>query len=279
MTLNEREKEWGAPVLLGVPFDANSSYKRGAAAAPTPIREALRSDASNLWTELGVDLSRPGLIADAGDLELPEESDTAFPIIEKKIEEILATRRRPVVLGGDHSITYPIVRSFGRQFKDLTVIVFDAHPDLYNDFDGNRFSHASPFARIMEDKAARRLIQVGIRTLNSHQRKQAERFGVEVFEIGKKKSLEEIKTWCPVYVSFDMDVLDPAFAPGVSHREPGGMTVREVLEHLHSITAAVVGADIVEYNPSRDVSDLTACVAGKILKELLGKMVMQCKCP
>jgi arginase family enzyme len=82
-----------------------------------------------------------------------------------------------------------------------------------------------------------------------------------------------------VYVSFDMDVLDPAFAPGVSHREPGGMSVREVLEHLHSITATIVGADIVEYNPSRDVSELTGAVAGKILKELLGKMLMACNCP
>ena len=279
MTGNDREKEWGAPVLVGIPFDANSSYQRGAAAAPKPIREALNSDASNMWTELAVDLSRPGSFADAGDLELPADGVSAFAIIEKKIDEILASRRRPVALGGDHSITYPIVRSFGRAFKDLTVIHFDAHPDLYNDYDGNRLSHASPFARIMEEKAARRLIQVGIRTMTSHQRKQAERFGVEVFEIGRKKALEEIKTWCPVYVSFDMDVLDPAFAPGVSHREPGGMTVREVIEHLHSITAAVVGADIVEYNPGRDVSELTATVAGKILKEVLGKMVMQCKCP
>jgi arginase family enzyme len=115
--------------------------------------------------------------------------------------------------------------------------------------------------------------------MNPQQKKQAERFKVEVFEIGRKRALEEVKTWCPVYVSFDMDVLDPAFAPGVSHREPGGMSVREVLEHLHSITATIVGADIVEYNPSRDVSELTATVAGKILKELLGKMLMACNCP
>jgi arginase family enzyme len=120
---------------------------------------------------------------------------------------------------------------------------------------------------------------VGIRTINPPQRKQAERFGVEIFGIGHERALEEVKTWCPVYVSFDMDVLDPAFAPGVSHREPGGMSVREVLEHLHSITATIVGADIVEYNPSRDVSELTAAVAGKILKELLGKMMSSCTCP
>jgi arginase family enzyme len=131
----------------------------------------------------------------------------------------------------------------------------------------------------MEEKLTKRLIQVGIRTLNPHQKKQAARFGVEIYEIGHERALEEVKTWCPVYVSFDMDVLDPAFAPGVSHREPGGMSVREVLDHLHSITATIVGADIVEYNPSRDVSELTATVAGKILKEILGKMLTSYTCP
>ena len=268
---------WGAPTLLGVPFDANSSYKRGSAAAPPLIRDALTCDASNMWTELGVDVGAPGAYADAGDLKL--ESDGAFTAIEEAVSGLLAKRRRPVILGGDHSITYPVVRAFGKIFPDLTIIHFDAHTDLYDEFQGNRYSHASPFARIMEDKLAKRLIQVGIRTLNAHQRKQAERFRVEIFNIGHKRALEEVKTWCPVYVSFDMDVLDPAFAPGVSHREPGGMTVREVLEHLHSITAAIVGADIVEYNPSRDVSELTATVAGKILKEILGKMITECKCP
>ena len=268
---------WGAPTLLGVPVDENSSFKRGAAAAPPLIRDALRSDSSNMWTELGVDVGAVGAYEDAGELKLPEGDP--FPAIEQAVDGLLDKRQRPVVLGGDHSITYPILRAFGRRFKELTLIHFDAHPDLYEDFQGNRHSHASPFARIMEEKLAKRLIQVGIRTMNPQQKKQAARFGVEVFEIGRKRALEEVKTWCPVYVSFDMDVLDPAFAPGVSHREPGGMSVREVLEHLHSITATIVGADIVEYNPSRDVSELTAAVAGKILKELLGKMLMACNCP
>jgi arginase len=268
---------WGAPTLLGVPVDQNSSYKRGAAAAPPLIREALRCDSSNMWTELGVDVGAEGAYADAGDLKLA--GGDPFPAIERTVDALLDKRRRPVSLGGDHSITYPILRAFGRRFKDLTLIHFDAHPDLYDEFQGNRHSHASPFARIMEEKLANRLIQVGIRTMNPAQKKQAARFNVEVFEIGRKRALEEVKTWCPVYVSFDMDVLDPAFAPGVSHREPGGMSVREVLDHLHSITATIVGADIVEYNPSQDVSELTATVAGKILKELLGKMLMACNCP
>jgi arginase len=272
-----RKLPWGVPTLLGVPWDANSSYKRGAAAAPPLIRDALRCDSSNLWTELGVDVGAEGAYADAGDLRFGDGD--AFASIEQAVVGLLEKRQRPVCLGGDHSITYPILKAFGRRFKDLTLIHFDAHPDLYDQFQGNRHSHASPFARIMEEKLTKRLIQVGIRTLNPAQKKQAARFNVEVYEIGHERALEEVKTWCPVYLSFDMDVLDPAFAPGVSHREPGGMSVREVLEHLHSITATIVGADIVEYNPSRDVSELTAGAAGKVLKEVLGKMLSSCTCP
>ncbi len=268
---------WGPPTLLGVPFDENSSYKRGAAAAPPLIRDALRSDASNMWTELGVDVGVEGAYKDAGNLNFNDGDP--FAVIEVTVNTLLEKRQRPVCLGGDHSITYPILRAVGRHFKDLTLIHFDAHPDLYDEFQGSKRSHASPFARIMEDKLTKRLIQVGIRTMNSHQKAQAKRFGVEVYEIGHKRALEEVKTWCPVYVSFDMDVLDPAYAPGVSHREPGGMSVREVLDHLHSITATIVGADIVEFNPSRDVSELTADVAGKVLKEILGKMMSSCTCP
>src|SRR5882672_5511513 len=174
---------WGAPTLLGVPLDENSSYKRGSAAAPPLIRDALRCDSSNMWSELGVDVGAEGAYVDAGDLPLPQKE--VFREIENSVEALLVKRQRPVCLGGDHSITYPIVRAFGRHFKDLTIIHFDAHPDLYDDFQGNRHSHASPFARIMEEKLAKRLIQVGIRTMNPAQKKQAARFGVEVYEIGR----------------------------------------------------------------------------------------------
>lgn len=273
----QKGRVWGPPTLLGVPFDANSSYLRGAAGAPPLIREALRCEASNMSTETGVDLGADGAFQEAGDLSLPEKD--AFPRIQTAVADLLEKHQRPVCLGGDHSITYPIVQAFGSTFNDLTIIHFDAHPDLYDEFQGNRYSHACPFARIMEEKLAKRLIQIGIRTMNEHQRKQAQRFDVEVFELSRLPAFEQLKTWCPVYVSFDMDVLDPAFAPGVSHREPGGISVRDVIWHLHSITGTIVGADIVEYNPKRDVSQLTAGVAGKILKEILGKMVLECHCP
>jgi len=165
------------------------------------------------------------------------------------------------------------MKAFARRYRELRIFHFDAHPDLYEEFEGNRLSHACPFARIMESGLAKRLVQIGIRTLNRHQREQAEKFGVEVVEMRALPAYEKLKAAGPVYITFDMDVLDPAFAPGLSHREPGGMSVREAIAHLHAIQGDIVGADLVEYNPVRDVAGMTATVAAKILKEILGKMI------
>ena len=259
------------PTLLGIPFDGQSSYLRGAGEAPEKIREALRCDASNSWTELGMDLGAAGTYEDAGDLEFAEKD--AFAAIENGVGNLVERGKRPVCLGGDHSITYPIVKAFARRYSELTIFHFDAHPDLYEEFEGNRLSHACPFARIMEAGLAKRLVQVGIRTINGHQREQAKRFGVEVVEMRGLPACEKLKAAGPVYITFDMDVLDPAFAPGISHREPGGMSVREAIAHLHSIDGEIVGADVVEYNPVQDLAGVTATVAAKIVKEVLGKMI------
>jgi arginase len=259
------------PTLLGIPFDANSSYLRGSAEAPLKIRAAMRCDASNLWTESGVDLGVAGTFGDAGDLQL--EGGNAFAEIESAVGELLQKGETPVLLGGDHSITYPIVKAFAGHYPELTILHFDAHPDLYAEFEGNRLSHACPFARIMEAGLAKRLVQIGIRTMNGHQREQAAKFGVEVMEMRALPAYDRMKGSGPIYITFDIDALDPAFAPGVSHREPGGMSVREAIAHLHAIKGEIVGADIVEYNPVQDVAGVTATVAAKILKEILGKMI------
>lgn len=262
----------GSPALLGIPFDANSSYLRGPAQAPPLIRKAFHCDSSNLWTETGVDLGAESLFSDAGDLKLTKKG--AFAAIEDAVSSLLQKGQRPICLGGDHSITYPILRAFARKYSGLTIVHFDAHPDLYDELQGSRQSHACPFARVMEEGCAKRLIQLGIRTLNDHQRRQAERFGVEIQQMRDLPALEKLKLTGSVYISFDIDVLDPAFAPGISHREPGGMSVREAITHLHAITGEIVGADLVEYNPRQDVSGLTAMVCGRLLKEILGKMIL-----
>jgi arginase len=259
------------PTLIGIPFDANSSYMRGAAGAPARIRESMHCDASNMWSEVGIDVGAPGAFADRGDLQLRD--DNAFAAIEQSINGSLAEGEQPVCVGGDHSITYPILRALGKRYPDLTIVHFDAHPDLYDEFEGNRLSHACPFARIMEEGLAKKLVQVGIRTMNEHQRRQAKKFSVELVEMQSLPAYDRLKLQGAVYISFDVDVLDPAFAPGVSHREPGGMSVREAIAHLHAIQGRIVGADLVEYNPVHDVSGVTATVAGKILKEILGKMI------
>ncbi len=265
------------PTLLGIPFDANSSFLRGPSHAPAKIREALHCDASNSWSESGVDISAPAAYTDAGDLQLHDSKLKVaqdFAMIDEAIEKLLANGAQPVSLGGDHSITYPILKAFSRHHPSLTIAHFDAHPDLYDQFEGDRLSHACPFARIMEEHLAKRLIQIGIRTLTKHQREQAEKFGVEILQMSRLPACDQLKIQGPVYVSFDLDVLDPAFAPGISHREPGGMTVREAIAHLHAIEGTIVGADLVEYNPEQDVAGLTATVAAKILKEILGKMIV-----
>jgi agmatinase len=178
-----------------------------------------------------------------------------------------------ITLGGDHSISFPVIRAYAREFPKLNILHFDAHPDLYDELDGNPYSHACPFARIMEENLANRLVQVGIRTLNEHQYKQAQRFGVEVIHMSHIGDAKNLSFDGPVYISLDMDCFDPAFAPGVSHHEPGGMSTRDVLEIIKNLKGKVVGADIVEFNPERDINSMTAMVAGKMLKELIARVL------
>ena len=264
--------------LLGIPYDANSSYLRGPALAPPLIRQALACDSTNQWTEDGVDLGRPGTFHDIGDLKLPSDSTAAFDHIEKAVANVLTLGHPLISLGGDHSITYPTLRGYRSRFPELTILHFDAHPDLYDELSGNRHSHACPFARIMEEGLAKRLIQVGIRTINAHQLDQARRFGVEVITMRNLQNFAQIEFQGPLFISLDVDVLDPAFAPGISHYEPGGMSVREVLICIQTLRAPIVGADIVEYNPTRDRESQTAMVCAKFLKEIAAAMLRR-GCP
>jgi arginase len=179
-----------------------------------------------------------------------------------------------LALGGDHAITYPIVRAYGVKYDPLNILHLDAHPDLYDEYKGNRFSHACPLARIMEEKLVSRLVQVGIRTMNPHQRAQVERFGVEVIEMWQWDPRLTLEFEGPLYVSLDLDVLDPAFAPGISHREPGGLSTRELLGLLQGLQRPIVGADIVELNPERDPMGIATVAAAKILKEIVACMLV-----
>lgn len=239
------------------------------------------------------------------------DASQARAAIEVGVRAILARQGLPVVLGGDHSISYPVLRAW-RDAPVAAILHIDAHGDLYDEFPAfapasapafapegatarlgppggvtasgpggvpeplvevagqtDRYSHACPFARVMEDGLTARLVQVGVRTATPHLVAQAARFGVESYGMDRWRDAPIEDLPGPLYVSIDLDGLDPAFAPGVAHPEPGGLSTRDVVGLLHRIQAPIAGIDIVEYNPLNDHRDLTARVAAKLLKEAL----------
>ncbi len=254
--------------LIGIPFDKHSSYLEGPAEAPELIIEAIESYSANFFTESLVDLDQHPQVKWCGNAHLSD-----YWSIEQPIAEILNQGAIPFSIGGDHSMTFPILKAMAQKHEKLSILHFDAHGDLYDELDGNKYSHACPFARIMENGLAQELTQVGIRTMTQHQKEQADRFGVNVIQMKDWNSDLTFNLEGPVYLSFDMDVLDPAFAPGVSHHEPGGFSTREALEMIQALDVNIVGCDIVEYNPRRDFNGVTAMVAAKIIKELLAKLL------
>jgi agmatinase len=258
--------------LLGVPHDDNSSYLRGSAEAPDAIRRMLHCDAYTGWSESGIDLGAAGRLVDHGDVDFAAAADP-WAAIEAAVGRALDSGNPLISLGGDHAVTHPILRGIRRRHPRLTILHIDAHPDIYDAYQGNTRSHASPFARIMEEGLADRLITVGLRAFNDHHRAQFARFGVETVEADRCHGALRLEFATPVYVTIDMDALDPAYAPGVSHREPGGLSPRWVIDLLHRIDRPIVGGDIVECNPRRDIQDMTAGVAAKLLKELAGMML------
>jgi arginase len=264
--------------LLGLPTDRNSSFLRGPAKAPAAIRRELFNEGGNAFNETGLNLRAAGVFEDAGDAALRED-DGDLARIEDAVAEQLGAGRRVVSLGGDHSVTFPIMRAYARAFPNVSIVHFDAHPDMYPSFQGNPLSHASPFARILESGGIGRLVQIGIRTMTPPQQRVADEYGVSVFAAWELDAARAALPDGNVYVTLDLDGLDPAFAPGVSHREPGGLSVREVLELVRAIPGKIVGADVVEYNPDEDVANMTAAVAAKFAREFAARIYRDAETP
>ena len=257
--------------VIGVPWDEKSSFMRGCADAPHKIWDAFQCDSANTCAENGQDLGKLANFSFQGNMKLSSGN-----AVLEEISHLAATTVTagilPLFLGGDHAVTYPLVKGIAGHYKNLSILHFDAHPDLYDQFEGHRYYHGSPFARIMESGLAKRLVSVGIRTMNPHQRQQADRFGVEIVDMIHFDSREAIAFDGPVYLSIDLDVLDPAFAPGLSHHEPGGLSTRELIRAIQTFKGNLVAADIVEYNPYRDIQNVTAMVAAKLMKEVAARL-------
>ncbi len=265
------EGEKGDIVILGVPFDSNSSFLRGAAIGWEALWSFINSGSSNWSSEDGIDISKVKKVKFLGKIKARD-----YFGIEDEIKEILKKNVKIISIGGDHSITLPILRAFSKFFRNIEIIHFDAHPDLYEKYEDNPYSHACAFARIMEEGLARKVTSIGVRASTPHQKHQAKKLGVEFIPLEDLHLIFKIKFENPVYLSIDIDSLDPAFAPGVSHPEPGGLSTRELLDIIKKVKIpSIIGADIVEFNPLRDINNITSAVVFKILKELISKFLQK----
>ncbi|MBZ4687226.1 MAG: agmatinase [Clostridia bacterium] len=257
--------------LIGVPMDFTVSFRPGARSGPGRIREV--SEVLEEYSPLRNRELSEVPFSDLGDLDLPWGNvEKSLGIIEKAANFCLKERKKPFFLGGEHLITWPIVKSIYKEYKDLKVIQFDAHADLREDYLGEKFSHATVMRQICNVIGPENVYQLGIRSGT----KEEFAYGNEYTNFYPHKLLEvieEVAESCagyPVYLTIDIDVFDPAYAPGTGTPEPGGHTSREVIGALSCLKdLTLVGCDIVEVAPAHDTGDITSILAAKMVREIL----------
>ena len=267
------EYEDAQAVIYGMPMDFTVSYRPGSRFGPKRIREV----------SIGLEEYSPYLnrelneikYFDAGDIPLPfGNPGKSVEIIGEYVAKLLEDGKFPLGLGGEHLVAWPIIREVYKKYPDLVLIHFDAHTDLRENYEGEEFSHATPIRKAVELMGGKNVYQFGIRSgLKEEFEFARENINFYPFEVLEplKKVLPTIKGR-PVYLTIDIDVLDPAFAPGTGTLEAGGITSKEVLAAIHEIANAgvqMVGADIVEVAPIYDLSDQTAILASKMVREML----------
>jgi len=260
-------------VLYGIPFEGRVNQRKGAALGPGEIRRA--SDLLETYAPaLGVDLADLAL-ADAGDVHIPDaEPRAALRAVRDQLRDALDPRQRWVFLGGDHTVTAPVVEVALAHYPDLRVVQFDAHPDLRREFLGEAWNYASAMSRVLDCLRPDRLYQIGLRTGDREEWTPAR--GTRVFpawEGPAPHAAAQVATEVagrPLYVTIDIDVLDPGFAPGTGTPEAGGLTSRELLGTLRGLAGLdLVAADVVEVAPPYDHAEVTAVAASHAAYELL----------
>lgn len=278
-----REAERLDAALVGIPFDGGSSYRPGARFGPRAVRE--QSALIRPWHPVhGVAPFERLRVADYGDVDIvPISIERTFEVVEREMEHLVAHGVIPLSVGGDHSVTLPILRAVARRHGPVGLVHFDAHPDTWDEYFGSKYFHGAPFRRAVEEGVAdpRRMIQVGIR---------GPLYGPEDFAFHARHGLEVIRIedvkergtgWVagrlarlaggPVYCSFDIDAVDPAYAPGTGTPEVGGLTAYEALTLVRALRGLrLVGADVMEVSPAYDgPGQVTALLAANLLFEFL----------
>lgn len=257
-------------VILGCPYDGSASFRPGARFGPPAIRRASWG-IETYSPYFRKDLSRL-LIHDMGDLELPlGEKELSLDWIRKAIRMILNAKKLPVILGGDHLITLPVIEEILQFYPDTSLIHLDAHTDLRDDYLGERFSHSTVVKRIQSLLKKGRIFQIGIRSGTEVEFEEAEKMR-SIVSLGKNsfRSMMDYLKERPVYITLDLDVFDPSLLPGVGTPEPGGLTFQEFIPLLKKLRSLrVVGFDLVELTPDYDPSQISSVNASVILREMI----------
>ena len=249
-------KNEGDVNIVGIPLDITQTFRSGTREAPDEIRRC--SDSIEDYSPiLNRDL-REKEFTDLGNILLPM-SLHALEYIFNAINEV----KYPICLGGEHLITYPVVKALKKRYKNLVVLQFDAHLDMRNEYFGERFSHATVMRRIFD--LGVKVYQFGVRSGCREEYEFARKNGTII------KNIEEFDIKKPVYITIDIDVLDPAYAPGVTNPEPCGISTKELFDAIYRLDCDVVGFDIVEVAPIYDPASITAVTAAKIVRECILK--------
>ncbi|WP_366924566.1 agmatinase [Metallumcola ferriviriculae] len=266
------DKALGAKVvLIGAPMDFTVSFRPGTRLGPQQMRNV--SDGLEEYShDLGRELVETKFF-DSGDLELPFGNvSRSLDIIGGAIRDILKEGQMPFLLGGEHLVSFPAVEAVYNKYQDLVVLHFDAHADLRTDYLGESQSHATVIRKVSELIGGQNVYQFGIRSGTKEEFAYA-RDNTNLYYKTVKDALAEVLPTIkgrPVYLTIDIDVLDPAFAPGTGTPEPGGICSRELFESIYLLKGQrVVGMDLVEVSPFGDETWRTALAGAKIIRELL----------
>jgi agmatinase len=278
--------------FLGVPFDQGTTNRPGTRFGPGAIRN---SGVYNYYGYLGDMASRPtaaagyfdidthqhylyGLtMADCGDVNVvPSGVELTYERVKRSVSRILDRRAFPIILGGDHGITYPVLQAFS-EFKSVDIVHFDAHMDYVHDYQGIRFTHGSPIRRCAELSFVNEITSIGVRVARQEPFDDAIKRGNRILsadrfrELGATQAIAQVPRSDAIYVTIDIDVLNPAEAPGTGTPVVGGLTYLELREAIRRIPTRgrVVGLDLVEVSPPYDVSEQTSRLAGQLILDFL----------
>lgn len=248
--------------VLGCPLDTTSSFRSGSKFAPESIRKAswtLETYSPYLKMDL-IDME----FTDAGDLELPTGYLLdSLELIGSAVADLTWNSEKLLVLGGEHLVTYPVMKVVQEHFRDIQIVHFDAHCDLRDEYEGQKFSHATVM-NLVRELGITDIFQVGIR---SGTKREFDELRLVDSPVLLASSLDRQR---PVYITFDMDVFDPSLVPGVATPEPGGLMFKEIMEYFHVFQGMrIVAADIVELSPDYDSTFVSSVTAAKVAREML----------